>query len=78
MKNKMVLVEWEDIITSSGAWACVDSMRPVKITSIGHLVYDGKSHIVICQGLTPEKVDEVLSPVAIPKGCILKVRTIKG
>lgn len=82
MKQKkwhMVRVEWEDS-ASRGSWRSADTeaARPrstLRIVSVGYLLRKTKREIVLFQSHDDE--DKISDTVAIPMGCVHRIRKFK-
>lgn len=78
---KLVVVEWRDIIQTSG-WEPQEEVVCPTIKSVGWLVeHNDPSTIKICNTLAPENFEELKKDAAIkeygitafPKGCVVKL-----
>lgn len=75
---QLVMVEWRDIIQTSG-WEPKEEVKCPTIRSVGWLIpQDDQSTIKICNTLAPEDFDESKEDkeygiTAFPKGCITKL-----
>jgi hypothetical protein len=74
---KLVIVEWRDIIQTSG-WEPHEDVRCPTIRSVGWLVeQDDPTTIKICNTLAPEnfedKGNKEYGITAFPKGCVTKL-----
>ena len=79
-KYPMVLVEWVDSCSPSRVWGTAESLRtynPVTVKSVGFLVKDDKRGITIVQGLGAESDPDACLPMAIPRGCVKKIKRLK-
>lgn len=80
MENKMqlVIVEWRDIIQTSG-WETQEEVKCPVIRSVGWIItQDDPSTIKICNTIAPEDFDEKKDGkeygiTAFPKGCVERV-----
>ncbi len=82
MKQKWHLyrVDWVDS-TSRGGWRYADRDRKehlsaVRCVSTGYLVKRNKREIMLCQSYE-ESEDRINDTIAIPMGCVQKIRKLK-
>ena len=75
---QLVIVEWRDIIQTSG-WEPKEEVKCPVIQSVGWLIpQDDPNTIKICNTLAPEDFDESKEDkeygiTAFPKGCVTKL-----
>ena len=75
---QLVIVEWRDIIQTSG-WETEDDVSCPVIRSVGWIIpQDDPKTIKICNTIAPEDFDEKkdgkgYAITAFPKGCIEKI-----
>jgi hypothetical protein len=78
---QLVIVEWRDIIQTSG-WETEEEVKCPTIRSVGWLIpQDNTDTIKICNTLAPEDFDESKGDkeygiTAFPKGCVTKVELL--
>jgi hypothetical protein len=77
--RRMVLVDWIDSCSfSRQSWRGIDEseqLTPSKISSVGWLLVDEKTHIVLTGSVDEE--DHAHGCHTIPRGCITKMRRLK-
>lgn len=79
VKRKIVIVDWVDSCSfSRQAWRDVEESRrltPSAVQSVGFLVHQDKSHLVITGSL--DKSENANGCHTIPRGCITRIRRLK-
>jgi hypothetical protein len=79
MLDKIILVEWEDIVAHSG-WTAKDGFNtpPALIHTIGLLVQDVPEFITVSSTWgPPDTPTEYNQHITIPRGAITKIYNIK-
>lgn len=79
MKQPIVEIEWLDSIGVPAVWedaveAEAGSLVPSIITTVGYLWESAENFVTVCQSMSPAQVARRFS---IPRGCIVKMRTIR-
>lgn len=76
---KLVLVEWDDIVTDGGWKPRSAPLELAKCFSVGVLIEDRKDAIVIAQSKASfdDGAHCVSDRCIIPKGCIKRMRKLK-
>lgn len=73
---KLVLVEWDDCSTRMGGWHHLDEMDSVmECFSMGVICKEDEKQIVIANSRNAD--GRYMETVAIPRGCIKRIRTLK-
>jgi hypothetical protein len=77
-KRKLVIVTWADSAAFDAGWkddTKVERMAPSRITSVGWLMAETKTHVTLAAHITSE--GHVTGEMCIPRGCVLKRRAVK-
>jgi hypothetical protein len=77
-KWKLVVVEWEDVCLTCGWASGSDKPSPSIVYSVGWLMRETRSRIVLCPTLVasgPPRGDS-LGTLTLPRGMIRKIRNI--
>ena len=75
---RLVRVDWDDACSNDG-WRPTDTLdkaERLKIQSVGFVIRSNKKEMVLAQSLS--EIDNVSCTMAIPKGCIRKVRILRS
>ena len=70
---KLVLVEWMDILATSG-WEKEDEVEPQRLWTVGYLVHKDKKVIKIAN--TKDEKGECFAYHAFPAGCVVSIKEI--
>ena len=82
VKYKLVACYWHDIL-SLADWCDVEDVSkrsPVLCVTTGWIIYDTPESIIITNELNTVRgnvVDQVGNTTSIPKGCIVKMKTLR-
>jgi hypothetical protein len=76
MAWKFVRVDWVDACSNSGWHSPEKPTDLAKIVSFGYLVKEDKDKVVLAASLDL-RMDGIGDSIAIPKGCITRIRTLK-
>ena len=82
LKNKLVIIEWEDSAQPTPAWelrANFKSPSVVKIATAGWLVHDGKKVKAVAQnvgGLDGKVAAQMSGVISIPTRCIISINRL--
>lgn len=84
LKNRLVLIEWEDSAVTRGGWQTVNDAKrqlggPVLIASVGWLLKDGrrsKSLVANVGGLDGRASAQCCGIITIPTSCILSIKEL--
>ena len=71
---KLVLVEWLDILATSG-WEKEDEVEPQRFWTVGYLVYKDKKVLKVAN--TKDEKGDCYSYHAFPTGCVVSIKEIK-
>ncbi|MBS4051915.1 MAG: hypothetical protein KGZ69_12010 [Methylomonas sp.] len=83
MKTRHAFVEWVDITVQSGWTKKTDKLAPSPVVSSGWVIEKTKTYIVLAADITPEchpgehDEDAYNRRIAIPLGCVSKIRYLK-
>lgn len=74
---RLVRVDWEDA-SSEQVWRSNKLFRVerLQVQSVGFVIRSDKKEMVLAQSLS--EVDNMAGTIAIPKGCIRKVRLLRS
>lgn len=75
-KPKVIRVDWQDSCEYAG-WrekSDVAEMKPAPCTTIGYLISDCKTHLVLASSICGSSQ---CSHMSIPKGCITKITPLQ-
>lgn len=83
MREKMVLVEWDDAAFNSGLYDKLDKSRytPVKTKTVGFVLESNKSHIIVSHDRFYQddgKLYDERHITTIPKKMIRRIIELKG
>lgn len=74
---KILLVEWRDSV-SDNSWISLESAKKsdtTKVVTVGILISTNRRRLVLLPTFSSR--NNVLGEIAIPKGCITRVRKLK-
>ncbi len=74
-KNDLLLIEWDDAITSHGWENREEVLRVASCRSVGWLLYKDKKQVLLAS-TSSSSVDTVNNHIAIPLGGIKKIRRL--
>lgn len=77
-KHRLIRVEWDDAATT-GNWRNPSEMgreERLQCQSVGHVVRSNKQEVVLA--LSISESGNMSDTIAIPRGCIRKVRRLEG
>jgi len=77
-KHRLLRVEWEDS-ASRGKWhrtTEIGRRATLQCESVGYVVRSDKHEIVLAQSICEN--EDINDTMAIPRGCIRKVRRLQG
>ena len=77
---KIVLVEWNDTYEMEAGWHSLEDAKKLNTytcCSVGYLLADHDSHVVICADSGVNDNSEVGRVQAIPRSCINKIIELK-
>lgn len=82
LKNKLVLIEWEDSTQPTSSWQFRDDVRAavVRIASVGWLVKDGKRVKALAPnvgGLDGKVKAQVTGVITIPTRCVISMKKLE-
>lgn len=80
--TKLVEVEWVDITTFNTGWVTPDQAReiaqPTTIRTAGYVLEDSTSYLKLAMLQSQVEQNEVGVTATIPKGCIKRLKVLKG
>jgi hypothetical protein len=65
----LVFVQWLDSAALNG-WTSGEEITPLRVYTVGWLVGEFDTHLVVTSSVGPGAEEEHLAPLAIPRGCI--------
>jgi len=75
---RLVRIDWEDA-SSDQIWRSVNKLfraERLQVQSVGFVIRSDKKEMVLAQSLS--EVDNMAGTIAIPRGCIRKVRLLRS
>lgn len=80
MKEKPVLIIWEDAGSGDAGWRTLEDIQKKEklalVHTLGFLVIENKKQITVVQSIVQEKKGDLNTPFSIPAGWIKKMKDL--